>query len=826
MTEAVRVPLISEAEGERRALGVLTVAREAQRAALPLARVEIRARVADRVAQVTLQETFRNPNPDPLEAVYIFPLSGSAAVADFELRVAGRVLRGAVEERSEARRQYRDALDAGRRAALLEQERDDVFTVQVGNLPPGEEATVRVTYSERLPFFEDGTTELRLPLVVAPRYVAGTLLDRDAAGDGVLVDTDLVPDASRISPPRLAPGLDPQVALSLEVELLREGGAEIGELGCSQHALRTASAPDRVVVTLARTDEHLDRDFVLRWRLAAEATRPALIVHRDDGRAYGMLSLIPPRPQGLPFVARDVVFVLDRSGSMSGLKMASAARACSILLATLGPNDRFTVLAFDDRVEWMPVDEGGPFVAASEGGIGRGGRFLRGIESRGGTELDAALGAALQALGARRDAVGRAPVVVLITDGQVGDESRALRRVQTELGDARVFTVGIDTAVSEGFLRRLAGLGGGTATFVEPGTALETALQAVGRDIGRPLVVDLAVEDVDAGLDAASTTPSRLPDLFAGRAATVFFTVKGPGRIRVRGRVADGGAFEETVSAREVTLPALGHLWARSRVADLEDRFRLDPSSREGVKAEIVALAKRHRLLTRFTAFVVVDEAEVVNTTGDRRRVVQPVHTPALWAEEEVDLKSTGAFSVMDAMPQLSMAAPLPMAALRPAVAPAPPVRQTKSAGGFIQDRLGAPARRLAEARERKRRRKEAAAEVDAVREALDAFSRALQTARDQIAAGRVPSTAALDEARRDLLKVVTASALGPHLVLLQRFLRASAVELVAAAAAPVAAPAALRELFERHARAFEEALAETRRVLDVEPERFWEETV
>src|SRR6185369_795553 len=154
-----------------RALGTLTVERAAKKVSLPLQKVDIQARVVDRVAQVTLTEVFKNPYTDHLEAVYIFPLPGGSAVSDFEMRVGERVIKGVVKERGQARVEYQQALQDGKRAALLEQERDDVFTMQVGNIPPQEEITVVLTYSERLPFFESGTTELRLPLVVAPRYI-------------------------------------------------------------------------------------------------------------------------------------------------------------------------------------------------------------------------------------------------------------------------------------------------------------------------------------------------------------------------------------------------------------------------------------------------------------------------------------------------------------------------------------------------------------------------------------------------------------------------------------------------------------------------------
>ncbi len=549
------IPMVDVPEKVSRILGSLRAGGQP----LPLAGVQLRARVVDRVAEVSVEETFHNPLTETIEAVYVFPLAGGCAVSGFEIRIGKRTVKARIEERGEARRQYQQALAEGQRAALLEQERDDVFTVQVGNLAPGDEIVARLTYSERLPFFEDGRTELRLPLVVAPRYVAGEELPREQAGHGVAPDTTAVPDASRISPPRLAPGFDPKVALGIEVEMF--GG--LSELECSQHAVRSSAGPESATVRLSREREPLDRDFVLRWRLAGETIRSQLLVHGE----YAMLSLLPPARQGFLGVPRDVVFVLDRSGSMQGAKMASASRACALLLRTLAPRDRFAVQAFDDVTEWMP----GGFLAADEGGIDRGEKWLRSVFSRGGTELDSAMREALAKI---REAggEGRVPVLVLLTDGQVGDESSVLKRIQSELGGARVFTVGIDTAVNGGFLRRLAALGGGTSTFVEPGARLEEALQTIGREIGTPLITDLkATGEISEG------APARLPDLFAGRAASAFFRYGG-GRVRVPGRTADGKSWQEDLEPREAPLSAIDHLWARARIADLEDEFRASHS--------------------------------------------------------------------------------------------------------------------------------------------------------------------------------------------------------------------------------------------------------
>jgi Ca-activated chloride channel family protein len=609
--------LDGDGTGRTRGLGIVQVGGRGRKSVLPLAGLKIEARAAGRIAHVTVEQTFENRHAEPLEAVYIFPLAAGCAVGAFDLRVGDRTIRGLVREREAARREYAAALKAGRRSGLLEKERDDVFTVRVGNLPPGEAVRARISYSEVLPAFADGTTEIRLPLVVAPRYIPGAPLDGDGVGDGTEADSDEVPDASRITPPRLAKGFNPETDLAITVEL---AGGPVEEFACSQHAVRLADGK----LSLARQDELLDRDFVLRWRIAGPERRSSLLVHREpDGKAYGVLTLLPPPSATAAAVApRDVLLVLDRSGSMSGVKMASASRACAQVLATLGPEDRFAIIAFGSTVERFRPG----LTGADEDSIAAGGRYLRGVTADGGTEVLGALKEAFRTLAGETGNTRRTAAVVLITDGQVGNESAVLKEVKKARGKARLFTVGIDTAVNAGVLRRAAEVGGGTATLVVPGEPLEEALRCILRELGEPLIRDLRIEN------AEDPAPELLPDVFPGRAATVFFRLEeGAARIRVRGRLA-AGVFEEEVWPEAVELPAIARLWARARTQDLEDRFR---GGEKDVRDEIVALAVAHVLLTRFTAFVVVDEQEVVNPDGTTRKVVQPVHVPAGWEQEE-----------------------------------------------------------------------------------------------------------------------------------------------------------------------------------------------
>jgi Ca-activated chloride channel family protein len=790
---------------------VLTAQKAAQRIALPLQKVNIQAKVLGQVAEVTITQTFRNLHQEALEAVYIFPLSGGSAVSSFEMKVGDRVLRGQVEERTQARQHYQNALQEGKRAALLEQERDDVFTVQVGNIPPDEEIEIKITYSERLAFFENGATEIHLPMVVAPRYVPGNPLDSCDVGDGIEEDTDIVPDASRISPPRLAKGFDPKVGLNIEVELLSD--MPIHELACSQHATRTSNSENgRISVSLARTDELLNRDFVLRWRVVENKIQSAFHAFKSqDGTYFGMLSIVPPNVDQHTG-DRDVLFILDRSGSMRGVKMASASKACSILLSTLGPADRFAISCFNTRVDWFYPNgsNGDRFLIADESGLKRGEDFLRGITSEGGTELDQALESGLYAMNHRNDASKRIPVVVLLTDGQISDESRVLARIQKEIGKSRIFTVGIDTAVNQGFLSRLASLGKGISTFVEPGVALEQALRSISREIGSPIIVDLKVEDIDAGLLTESFAPSRIPDLFAGRASVTFFQMKHAGPIRIQGKFTNGGKFEKVVKPDQIILPAIAHLWARARVRDLEDQFRIDQDIQEQTKKRIIEIAIRHTLLTRFTAFVVVDETEVVNQDGSLRKIVQPVEMPAQWEMEMDPGMITGAFKLSTmAFP----AAPMPARA----DAPSSPMMQ-------IADRQGGPVS-IVKDFFRKRRAEVPAKKMSvnmkqlkhAVKEFMDAFVAFMKSIRK----GNLPSVKILERTRKELDGLIAQSSEYPAV---QNLLNGVIAELLSLMNTPGIDATTLQNVLDKNQRAIQDAFREVDGGSGAAP--FWESTI
>src|SRR3569623_300591 len=252
-----------------------------ERGLLPLAAMDVDARVAGVVASIDVAQTFVNTTGQAIEATYIFPLPDRAAVHRFRMEVAGRVIEGVVDERGAARERYDEAIAKGHRAAITEEERAGVFTLRVGNLMPGEAATVRLSLVGPLPV-DDGDVTLRFPLVVAPRYMPGTALQGDQAGLGAAADTDLVPDASRISPPVLLPGCPNTVRLGLRVAL---DDSVVSDVASSLHAVTSKNRDARIIEV--QPGEKLDRDFILRWRVGGRGKGGKRVCRAGAGGAGG-----------------------------------------------------------------------------------------------------------------------------------------------------------------------------------------------------------------------------------------------------------------------------------------------------------------------------------------------------------------------------------------------------------------------------------------------------------------------------------------------------------------------------------------------------------
>jgi Ca-activated chloride channel family protein len=601
---------------------------------LPLRAIEITASITGLTTRVQLLQRFTNPHGEPLEATYIFPLPDRGAVTALKMTADGHTVVARLRERAQARAEYDAAIAAGQRASIAEEDRPDVFTLRVGNILPGEDVTVELTVVGVMPV-ADGAATFRFPLVVAPRYVPGEPLAGDAVGAGYRPDTDAVPDASRITPPVLLPGFPHPVRLDATIEI-DPGGLEFGTPKVSLHAVQTEGGTIRF-----EPGQRVDRDIVLRIPLREQGSPAAglvLVPDADGASAEGTFELTVLPPELIDTGrARDVVLLLDRSGSMSGWKMVAARRAAARIVDTLTDHDRFAVLAFDHEIE-RPTSLPVGLVPATDRHRFRAVEFLAGLDARGGTELAEPLDRGLGLL--RDEDRSREQVLVLVTDGQVGNEDQLLRAHGSALSKVRVHTVGIDRAVNAGFLGRLASIGGGRCELVESEDRLDEAMSAIHRRIGTPLVTDLALGVRGMTVAADSITPARMPDLFSG----VPLVLRGRYReaadpqLEVRGVGSDGQAWAVTATGRRGSEPAITAAWARGQVRELEDRYVIGSSGvhldeRSGaadLERQIVQTSLRFGVLCRFTAFIAVDERVVTDGTAPRT-VVQPIELPSGW---------------------------------------------------------------------------------------------------------------------------------------------------------------------------------------------------
>ncbi len=562
--------------------------------ALPLDGVRVRADLVGFVGSVSVKQTFVNPWDDVIEAEYVFPLIDDAAVTGFVMEISGRRIRAVVREREEAAYIYEAAKRAGRRAALLTQERANVFAQRVANIGPRERVDIEITYFHTLRQ-DDGELEFVVPMVVAPRYKGGAL----ARGGGVggVWSIDVTIDAGA--------AVEGVRCLSHDVEIEELGG-------------------DRVGVRLAdQGGDAWSRDFVLRYRVAGEGARGNMVVWEDrEGAGYFALSIHPPTLDSESSVREpvEVVFVVDTSGSMEGKALRQAKRVVRGALDALGEGDAFRIVRFAERAERL----GGGVIEYDGDSARRAVHELERYRARGGTEMLRGLDAALSI----PHDLARRRVVVLVTDGLVGEEEKVVHAVEEGLGGARVIAVGIGDSPNRLLIERVARVGRGGSAYV----GLADDARGVGsRVMGK--VADASVTDVVidwGGLGVADVLPSRVGDLYAGRSVVVTGRLEG-GRsvdgetVWVRGRRSGGGRIDIPVRVDVRTdspgRRVLGTLWARAAIMDLTERAIV--TGRERYMREVEELALSYGLASARTAFVVADGVGR-GRRGSPRRVEVP----------------------------------------------------------------------------------------------------------------------------------------------------------------------------------------------------------
>jgi Ca-activated chloride channel family protein len=574
---------------------------EMTRVVLPLKGVECRFEVTGGVASVELDQIYHQENAVALDCTYLFPLPAEAAVYRCELIVNGRVIRAIVEEEQAAKKIYAEKKAAGHRVAMVESERENLFTLSLGNVQPGDVVVVRLAWFQVLDRLGAEGLRMLVPTCPGVRYIPGKPLLRSNSGRGTEADTDQVPDASRITPPRISE-LHPDAAYFALSGRLSRADAVTGSVSSPTHVLLVRETADAVMVELADRGEVPDQDFVLAWREpAARTLEPQAWRWEGDDARYALVQLRAPEDVAVAEnVAQDFYFLVDRSGSMRGRKWEQTCRALRSFVGLLGTEDRVWITLFESRYQdYAEKPLPAPRVRADvsfqqmvKQGVG------------GGTELLPAAEHVLEVIA--RHSPGRTATVVLITDGEVGNDAQIIAAFRRS-PEVRVHTFGIDTAVNDAFLKTLAREHRGGCWLQSPHDNIAGTVAALGGQLRRPVITQLAI---GAGWEAGAAL---LPDLHAGQVVTLPLRGDRASALEITGRLANGETHRFAVPLETAGTPATPLLWARERMSMLLAANRA---------AEAVALAKKSNLICEGAVFVAWDEAEKV--TVARREVVQP----------------------------------------------------------------------------------------------------------------------------------------------------------------------------------------------------------
>jgi Ca-activated chloride channel family protein len=584
--------------------------------AFPLRHTDVRTKVAGMSAEYVVTQTFENPYDEAIDAVYVFPLGADAAITSYAIVIGERTIAGEIKRKAEARATYEEAKQSGHTAALLEQEKRNIFKQRIANIAPHEAIQVKMQYIELLGY-ADGQYEIAFPLVVGPRYLPADAIGKTPvaahrAGEHGRDGVTSIPYAD-------ANVAGSTVSFTADVD----AGVPLLDVTSPSHKLAVDTVgPTRRHIALANAGEVPNRDLVVRYKAASEQTMVGLLAHRTDKQGYFTLVVQPKAAYKTGDITpREVMIVIDTSGSMSGQPLSQAQGVATALIDSLRPTDTFEVMAFSGGTNAMapaaiPGDAAGKTV---------GKHFIASLESGGGTEMAGAMTKAL----ARAPGDDRVRLVYFLTDGFVGNDDIIVSAARGNLGVNRIFSVGIGSAPNRALLEQIATVGRGFATYVNLGESAANIGEELVRKTSNPYMTDINIEW--NGLAVGQVTPQAIPDVYAGMPLVVSGIYTHPGRAKI--------FVNATVAGHKVQIPVdvslpdrvddepVAGLYARKRVDELED-LAGDTITNE-TEQQITNLGLQFHMVTNYTSFVAVDRTRVVQPGGATKIIEQPALVPA-----------------------------------------------------------------------------------------------------------------------------------------------------------------------------------------------------
>ncbi|WP_455201996.1 marine proteobacterial sortase target protein [Kaarinaea lacus] len=603
----------------------------------PTVDTDVEMKVSGMVVRSKVVQTFENPDDYWVEGVYVFPLPDNAAVDHMRMRIGERIVEGVIKEREEAKKTYAKAKREGKKAALMNQERPNVFTNTVANIGPRESVTIEIEYQQTVQYEQqqgEGKFELRFPLTMTPRYIPGTPVQQPQVQQpqiqqaalneeshpnlqpvhfqeriegftktGWAMDTDVVPDASRITPPVYSPSYTERNntnPVSIKVEL--NAGFPINQVNSPYHDIYTSRPGEgHAVVQLAHGSVPADRDFNLTWTIdSGYSPKAALFSEEVNGEMYNLVMVMPPTDGigGSQHLAREVIYIIDTSGSMGGTSIQQAKSALKMALSRLRSIDTFNIIQFNSVTHTLFSQA----QTASQSNINRAIRYVNDLYATGGTEMYPAISQALHNASDEQ----RVRQVIFLTDGSVGNETQLFELIKQQLGNSRLFTVGIGSAPNSFFMTRAAEFGRGTYTFIGSAGEVQNKMQDLFSKLETPVLTDLQVSFPDNV--EMEIWPNRIPDLYLGEPLVIVAkTANFNGDIKISGQRIN--------TTWEVDLPLVGGqqnngvapLWARAKIKALMDSL-IDGARKEDVKNEVIKVALQHHLVSKYTSLVAVEK--------------------------------------------------------------------------------------------------------------------------------------------------------------------------------------------------------------------------
>ncbi len=574
----------------------------------PLKQTTVKAEISGFLSRVKVTQEFENNFTVPIEAVYVFPLPNNSAVDDMTMKIGERTIRGKIMKRDEAKQVYETAKNNGQTASLLNQERPNIFTQAVANIMPNEKITIEISYVETLKY-DDGSYEFVFPMVVAPRYNPASMTAEQS---------------KTISPPV---ALKTRAGHDISIEISLNAGVPVEEIRSTSHELETVNLSSNSSNIKLKADKVIpNKDFILRYDVTGKKINDAILTHSQGNGGYFSLILSPPdKIESRDVTPKEIVFVVDTSGSMGGFPLDKAKESMKMALDGLYPNDTFNLITFAGDTAIL-FDKPVP---ATKGNLEKAQAFLDGQRGGGGTEMMKAIKAALDP----SDAQDHLRIVCFMTDGEIGNEAEILSEIQKH-PNARVFSFGIGSSINRFLLQKMADEGRGEAEFVTLEDDGSKAAKRFHERIRNPLLTDISIDW--NGLEVADVYPKRQPDLFSAKPVIIHgrYLKSGSGTIKLKGKFAGQDVVREipvNFSDNATGNDVLATLWARTRIDDLMSNdynsVAQNGKTKPEIEQQITQLGLEFRLLTQFTSFVAVEE-KVVNQNGKPVRVDVPVELP------------------------------------------------------------------------------------------------------------------------------------------------------------------------------------------------------